>query len=326
LLYIPYKVNILEKIREQRMEKDIRVSVVMTAYNHKKYICQAVNSVLFQKTNFNYEVLVGDDASTDGTKDLLISNYKDNGKIKLFLRNQNVGGTKNIYNLFMHAKGQYLCACDGDDYWTDENYLQTMVDWMESHNGYAGVVARRIMLSEKTNRKVIKNAFEESNCDISIVDLMKGNKKFELCACLFLNFFHDGLSDYRLYKMSKNAGDLSICIHILQHGNVYQLENIIGVYRVDRIKGSTNYNSKTSNNERFLEYINILKYLEQLCYPELDYSFLQAHQAYMFLNHTAKKEKIKGIKLVIEKISFKAFIRLVNMYCLDFKAFYKRSR
>ena len=92
------------------MEKKIEVSVVMPTYNHKKYICQAIDSVLSQKTDFDYEILVGDDASTDGTKNLLVSKYKDNDKIRLFLRKQNVGGTKNGYTLFMYAKGIYICT------------------------------------------------------------------------------------------------------------------------------------------------------------------------------------------------------------------------
>ncbi len=296
------------------MEKKIEVSVVMPTYNHKKYICQAIDSVLSQKTDFDYEILVGDDASTDGTKNLLVSKYKDNDKIRLFLRKQNVGGTKNGYTLFMYAKGIYICTCECDDYWTDENYLQRMVDWMRTHKGYSGVAARRMMISERTGHKSVKKALKECNCEISITDFMYCEQTFELCACLFINYFHDGKSDYRYYKMSRNAADLAICIDILHHGNVYQLENIIGVYRMDRSKGATNYNSITSNHDKFKDYMRMLKYLEKFCYPELDYSFLQARVANIFFNAVGKKDKLKGIMFVIGKISFKAFIRYINMY------------
>lgn len=287
----------------------------MLAYNHEKYICQAINSVLAQKTNFNYEILVGDDASTDDTKNLLNSRYQDNDKVRLFLRNKNVGASKNAYTLFMHAKGKYLCACECDDYWTDEHYLQAMADWLDSHKDYAGVAARRVMLSEKTSRQTIKKTVEECNCDISIDDLMNWEKVFECAACLFVNFFHDGKSDYRLYRMARNVGDLAICIHILQHGKVYQLERIIGVYRIDRIKGTLNYNSVTTNQERFLDYINIIKYLKKYCYPELDYSLLEAREAYIYLTAIRrKKEWVKGTWIAIKRISLKASFKLIVIF------------
>lgn len=294
---------------------DVKVSVVMTSYNHKQYICQAINSVLAQETDFNYEILVGDDASTDGTSELLKSEYKKNNKIRLFLRSRNVGGTRNIYNLYMHAKGQFLCGCECDDYWTDINYLQRMVDWMESHRSYAGVAARRVMLSERTGHKTIKKTADQCNCAISIDDLMSWNQIFDAGACLFVNFFHDGKNDYRFYRMAKHVGDLTLCIYILQHGKVYQLDNVIGVYRMDRVRGASNYNSITSSQGMFLDYINIMKYLEKFCYPELDYSFLQARQAYLYLEAIRQEgQLIKGLGLVIKKISPKALLKIAYIY------------
>lgn len=294
------------------MNQQIMVSVLMLSYNQKKYVCQAVDSVLNQQTDFLYEILIGDDASTDGTRECLYSKYSENDQIKLYLRTKNIGGTKNVYHLCMRAKGKYLCVCECDDYWTDIHYLQTMVAWMENHNTYAGVAARRVFLSEKTKRQELKRPLKECNCDISLDDFMLYGKKFDMCACLFRNFFHDQKSDYRIYRASRNVGDLTVAIHILNHGNIYQLENIMGVYRTDRIKGSANYNSIWDKKEIFLEHIHILNYLSHKCYSLLDYSVLQSRYANDYLKTKSKgMECIKGYLFAARHISRKAFIKLM---------------
>lgn len=298
------------------MEKNVIVSVIMISYNHKKYICQAIDSVLSQQTNFDYEIIVGDDASTDGTRELLISKYKKCNRIRLFLRSKNIGATRNSYNLCMHAKGKYLCIAEGDDYWTDVNYLQTMVDWLESHDGYTSVVARRVTLSERTGHKTLMVASGDCNCDILLEDFLKGYKMFELCACMFINFFHDGEGDYRLYKMSRHMGDLTMAIYILHHGKSFQLDNIIGVYRIDRNKGASNYNSIIGKKEIFFDHINILAYMKKFCYPKLDYSYLQSCYAFDFLGSAQSVvDLIENIVMIVGRINFKALRMLLIRIC-----------
>lgn len=119
--------------------ENIKVSVIVLTYNHEKYIEQALDSILMQKVSFNYEILVGDDASTDATVPILLE-YKKRYPdiIKLFLNKENVGATRNAYNLLMKAEGEYLATCEGDDYWTDENKLQLQVDFLEKHDEFVG--------------------------------------------------------------------------------------------------------------------------------------------------------------------------------------------
>ncbi len=257
------------------MGKEILVSVIMPSFNHEKYICQAIDSVLAQKTDFEFEILVGDDASIDETQKIVLSKYAENQRVRLFFRKKNIGATRNGYTLRMHARGKYLCACECDDYWTDEYYLQTAVDWMENHVGYAGVAARRVRLSERTGRKSLDKVSRDCNRDISLNDFMGNKAMFDMCACLYLNFMNDGKSDYRMYKQSKHVGDLTMAIHILMHGKIYQLDNIIGVYRTDRIKGASNYNSLFSIRDIYIDHMQIIRYLKKYCYPELNYFCLQ---------------------------------------------------
>ena len=102
----------------------ILVSVIVLTYNHEKYIRQALDSILMQRVDFQYEILVGDDASTDSTQEIL-KEYDRNypGKSRLFLRESNLGPTKNSYELLVSAKRDYPATCEGADYWKPFNVL-----------------------------------------------------------------------------------------------------------------------------------------------------------------------------------------------------------
>ena len=109
---------------------EVMVSVIVLTYNHEKYICQALDSILMQKTNFTYEILVGDDASTDRTPNIL-QDYQLNypNIFRLFLRKTNQGPTGNAYPLFFEARGKYIATCEGDDFWCTAEKLQKQVDF-----------------------------------------------------------------------------------------------------------------------------------------------------------------------------------------------------
>ena len=126
------------------MNDDVVVSVLCTAYNHEKYIRSALDGFVNQKTNFRYEVLINDDASTDHTAAIIAeyeAKYPDIIKPVYQTENQYSKGvfiTKSI--LFPRSKGKYTAICEGDDYWCDENKLQKQVDFLESHEEYAACV------------------------------------------------------------------------------------------------------------------------------------------------------------------------------------------
>lgn len=114
----------------------MKLSVIIPAYKFSKYIEQSVLSVLFQHTNFEFEVLVRDDFSNDGTNEILerISIYYPN--LKCFTSEENWGFHKNIKFLMEEAKGEYIAYLDGDDYFTDKDKLQKQVDFLDSNPDY----------------------------------------------------------------------------------------------------------------------------------------------------------------------------------------------
>ena len=94
------------------------VSVCIITYNHEKYIDTALNSVLKQKTNFNYEIVIGEDVSVDNTRRKCIEYQKNNNLIRLLESKENIGTNKNLLRTLKAANGEYLCILEGDDFWT----------------------------------------------------------------------------------------------------------------------------------------------------------------------------------------------------------------
>lgn len=111
-----------------------KVSVVMITYNHEKFIEQAVNSVLMQETDFDYEIIIGEDCSTDRTREILVELQKQHpDKIRLVLNPQNLGMMRNFANILDMARGEYVALLEGDDYWTSSRKLQIQIDQMDVH-------------------------------------------------------------------------------------------------------------------------------------------------------------------------------------------------
>ncbi|MDR1505337.1 MAG: glycosyltransferase [Prevotella sp.] len=120
-----------------------RVTVVMTTYNHEKYIAQAIEGVLVQKTDFPYKLLIGEDHSTDDTARIVeefAKNYPE--KIEAIIRPENIGAGNNSIDLYKRVDSEYVAVCDGDDYWIDPLKLQKQVNFLNSHPDYNTVFCR----------------------------------------------------------------------------------------------------------------------------------------------------------------------------------------
>lgn len=108
------------------------LTVLCVTYNQEKYIDEAIRGFLCQKTTFPFKILIGDDASTDSTPQLL-EKYADRDNIEIIKRSQNIGVTRNFKDLSERIHTKYVAFCEGDDYWIDPLKLQKQVDYMEKH-------------------------------------------------------------------------------------------------------------------------------------------------------------------------------------------------
>ncbi len=146
-------------------EKNIMVSVAIPVYNHALFVERAVESVLMQKTNFKFEIIIGDDFSTDGTREILIALKEKNPyKIQLLLADKNNGVHTNAVNIYNNCKGKYIAMLEGDDYWTYEHKLQKQVDFLENNPDYNGCFHDASIITtpaQNSNTIALKQSYSE---------------------------------------------------------------------------------------------------------------------------------------------------------------------
>lgn len=144
--------NIVEKCRE--IDSPI-VSIGVLVYNQKEYISLAIESILNQEVNFDYEIVIADDCSNDGTRDILINYQQKYPKIiKLILQEKNIGLAENSKILKRACKGRYRATLEGDDYWINNQRLQQQVDFLENNRDFSAVCGGLISIDESGGRCV----------------------------------------------------------------------------------------------------------------------------------------------------------------------------
>ena len=164
------------------MQDEIAVSVICITYNHKKYIRQALDSIIMQETDFQYEIIVHDDASTDGTTNI-IHEYEE--KYPELIRpiyeekNQFSRSLSFMYSkIFKRVRGRYFTLTDGDDYWTDNEKLQIQYDAMEEHPNIdlCAHLVRRVDADTGANRGFLGPTSGDMIYDVS--DVIKNHGGF----------------------------------------------------------------------------------------------------------------------------------------------------
>lgn len=208
----------------------MKVSVICMAYNHEKYIANALEGFVSQKTNFDYEVLINDDASTDRTASI-IAEYAQRYPeiIKPVYQKKNLYSTDTdiILDILLPlAKGKYLAFCEGDDYWTDENKLQLQVDFLDAHPEYIACVHNTSKLEMMTNKETVMYGTEDY--DITTPDVLKGGSccyhtSSRVCRREALT----NLPPFLPYIM-----DYPMAIHLSLLGPIRFMGRIMSVYRV----------------------------------------------------------------------------------------------
>lgn len=124
----------------------MKLSIIMPCYNVENTLIRALDSIAFQKVNFDYEVIIIDDASDDNTYEKAIS-YRKIKNINVFRNLKNHGNAYSYYTGLCNSKGDYVCVLDGDDYYTVPDKLQKQVDFLDedTHENYVGVATQYII-------------------------------------------------------------------------------------------------------------------------------------------------------------------------------------
>lgn len=228
------------------------VSVIMPTYNHEKYIAQAIESVLVQECDFKYQIIIGEDCSTDNTRaicETYAAQHPD--KIILLSSTANLGLVLNYKQLFDASTTKYCAILEGDDYWTDTQKLQIQVDIMEQDDRIGLVHTRSCSLYEngdlkvnmhlRQSQKVGKDFFEE------ILTSKYGITPLTVC---FRKAVFDKYVNYN-FCIANNLKTIDFFLwnEMAMHTQFYFIDVITGHYRI-----LSNSISNTKDFEKFKEW------------------------------------------------------------------------
>ena len=215
------------------------VSVVVTTFQHHAWIAECLDGILMQRTSFPVEILVGEDESTDGTREIC-QRYAEAHpeRIRLFLRSRKeviqmggrATGRANMMATLGAARGRYIAFCDGDDYWTDPLKLQKQVDCLEADPELV-ICFHKVLMNVRG--KLVKDSitdprFEQvSGPTATVMDLLRIGNFIHMPSVVFRNVLTAFPDEFRRSPM----GDYFLFILLMQHGNARRLEETMAVYR-----------------------------------------------------------------------------------------------
>jgi glycosyltransferase involved in cell wall biosynthesis len=206
----------------------VKLSVRVITYNHARFIRQALDSVLAQQTDFPYEIVIGEDCSTDGTRDIVVECQRRHpDRIRLLLSERNMGSRHNFIRTFEACRGQYVALLDGDDYWTSPHKLQRQVDFLDQNPDYATCFHDALMVHEDGTRPADRMVGSNVRESLDLLDILGGTLPPTSTAVLRANF----------RKLPDWFQQLPFCDWPLQivsarHGKVAYLNEVLGVYRL----------------------------------------------------------------------------------------------
>ena len=213
------------------------VSVWMVTYNHEKFIAEALDSVLMQVTDFDFEIVIGEDCSKDGTR-AIIREYEQKYPhlIRAVYHEQNVGASRNAYEFTLPiCKGKYVACLEGDDYWTDPGKLQKQVDFLEANDDFSASGHQAIVFYDDGSAESYK--FGEDRDRVYTMNDMISHRKFHTAALMFRSeiFRKTGGIPFNIL-----SGDRAIFAMLSVFGKVMYFKEAMCTYRKSSV-GMSNY-------------------------------------------------------------------------------------
>lgn len=208
-----------------------KVSCHLITYNHKDYISKCIEGILMQKTNFQFEIIIGDDNSSDGTREILLD-YKNKFPdiILLNLRNHRgtgVFGKENFMSTLEMCTGEFISLCDGDDYWTDPLKLQKQVDFLEANPEYV-LCFHKVSLLEGTTFKEDNIISLPDNYEDIATFAKKGNY-IHTPSIVFKNIIPKLPAEFKYSPI----GDFFLSLLLAEGGKIKRLNDVMAVYRLN---------------------------------------------------------------------------------------------
>lgn len=326
------------------MEQEIMVSVNCLVYNHAKYLRKCLDGFVMQKTNFKFEVLIHDDASTDGSQDI-IREYEEKYPdiIKPIYQTENQYSKhipiSKIYQ-YPRVKGKYIAFCEGDDYWCDKNKLQKQFEILE-HDENLSICVHKVQ-SINEDGSLIENDTHPSihlpnylnSCDL--ISLLMSNNSYQFQTSSYMvrsEIMKEMASNTPKFVSLAKVGDYTIMEYCATKGSLYFIDDIMSCYRKGAIGSWT---SEFSNNKELqisviLGSVESLKSFNEYTDYEYDeminYKICSEEFKYFRVSNDYKScmnKKYKKIRKSLNKKEY--FYILLNAYFKNIFIFLKRIK
>lgn len=240
------------------------VSVFYLCYNQKEFVEESMRSILSQETDFEIELLVHDDASTDGTAEIVRRLAAADQRIKPILREENLYSVKGLDYfrdfLLPLAQGEYIAVCEGDDYWTNPHKLQMEVDYLRAHPSCTMACGRADVIDGVSGQSIGSFGYGEIDKDLTVVDLLN---KWEIPTASVLFKKVDAAAYYADWTFDKPVGDFPRAIYLASLGYVHYFGDRLSVYRYS-VPGSWSTSVKRSREKKVSNSIDWLKMLSEI--------------------------------------------------------------
>jgi glycosyltransferase involved in cell wall biosynthesis len=208
----------------------VKVSVCMITYNHERFIAQAIESVTEQQADFDFELVIGEDCSTDRTREICrYYQQKRPRQIRLLEREHNLGMLRNFTRSLSECNGEYIALLEGDDYWTDVHKLQRQACFLDEHSDHAACFGRTQAVREGATQPAFEiPAPRHRKPTLDIEDLLRSNR-IATCSVMFRRAC---LSEFPEWYYTLLMGDWPLHIMNAARGKIGYLDEDVAVYRL----------------------------------------------------------------------------------------------
>jgi glycosyltransferase involved in cell wall biosynthesis len=206
----------------------VKVSALILTYNHERFIGEAIEGFLIQKTDFPCELVIAEDCSTDGTRDVIRRYWeKHPDRIRVLLNRRNIGASRTVTRAYRACRGEYVAMVEGDDYWTSPDKFQRQVDFLDRRPDYAMSFHSVQMIWDDGSHEPILYRPQQVKETYTLRDLVEGNF-IGSCSTMYRRGVF-GVHPPWFYVMP--VGDW--CQHVLhaQHGDIGYIDEPMAVYR-----------------------------------------------------------------------------------------------
>ncbi len=208
---------------------ELMLSVAVITYNQEKYISQTLDSILQQKHNYPYEIIIGEDCSSDGTRKIIedyVKKYPD--IIKPLYNNPNKGIIKNFFNVIEHCSGKYIMECAGDDYWLPGK-VEKQIKYMEKHKN-VGLCYSKASVFNQSNNSYLKKTRGKDRTKYE--QLFMKNEIPALTVCYKKELVDSYMADVKPVEHNWLMEDSPMWLWFSKNAKIKFLNSITGVYRI----------------------------------------------------------------------------------------------